>query len=127
MIRRPASPRRRPAAWPAGLLLAAALIMTVPGPVLAGDFEPETTDPRDVTGMIIFRIPFGGPQRKKSAPEIGFDLTIADPQLKDYEQRRFVRGSDRWRPRLDMDRVQTWPLDSGEVQSGAPAELARHR
>ena len=123
---RRSGPPERPGSL-AGLLAAAALIMTFPAPVLADDFEPETTERRNVTGMIVFRIPFGGPQRKKSAPEIGFDLTIADPELKDYEQRRFVRGSDRWRPRLDLDRVQTWPLDSGEVPSDAPAEPARHR
>ena len=72
-------------------MIAASLSMTVPGPVLANEFEPETNGQREVTGMIVFRIPFGGPRRHKRAPEVGFNLTIADPKLRDYKQRRPVR------------------------------------
>ena len=108
-------------------MIAASLSMTVPGPVLANEFEPETNGQREVTGMIVFRIPFGGPRRHKRAPEVGFNLTIADPKLRDYKQRRFEPESGRWLPSLDTERIQTWPLDSHELRSDAPEGTESHR
>lgn len=109
----------------AGLLAIAVLITAVPGPALAGAFDPTTGEQQDVMGMIVFKIPFGVSRRRKPAPEIGFDLNIADPRLRDYEPRRFEPKSGRWLPRHDIERVQTWPLKSTKVRSNAPAESHR--
>ena len=122
MTRPLAAPRRHRAAWLAGLLIAAALVPAFSGPVMAG-----TSEPQDVTGMIFFRIPFGDPRLRKRAPEVGFHLDIADPKLKDYEQRRFDSDSGRWLPRFDMEKVQTWPLNPPKPRSAETAEPARHR
>ena len=67
-----------------------------PSSAQAADGETSSDLPGEVRGMIVLKLPFGGP-RNSSAPRLGFD-----PQ------------TGRRLPGIDASRARTWQLDPPE-------------
>lgn len=109
------------------ILFACAVALGVLRPALAGTDVPGQEPPREVRGLVIFKIPFGTTKRKKLTPEIGFDLSVNKPEDDLYKGERFDLHTGAKLPEYDMESIPTWSLeDLEQAPVTQPRPSARH-
>lgn len=102
------------------ILLAFALALGAFRPVLAGTDDPRPESPREIRGLVIFKIPFGATKRSKLTPEMGLDLSVNKPEDELYKQERFDRRTGAKLPEVDMESIPTWSLEDLEPRAEPP-------
>ena len=84
-----------------------------PSSAQAADGETSSDLPGEVRGMIVLKLPFGGP-RNSSAPRLGFDLRMQQKSDDDDLKDRYDPQTGRRLPEIDASRARTWQLDPPE-------------
>lgn len=102
-------------------LLALALALAVIQPALAETDDPRQESPREIRGLVIFKIPFGTTKRDKLIPEVGLDLSVNRLQDEPYKAERFDRRTGAKLPEVDMESIPTWSLEDLEPRTEQPA------
>lgn len=107
-------------------LLAFALALDLLQSSLAGTDDPRQESPREIRGLVIFKIPFGTTKRNKLIPELGLDLSVNKPEDELYKEERFDLRTGAKLPEYDMESIRTWSLEDLEQPPVAdPGQSAR--
>ena len=95
-------------------VVAASHVVLEAGPARAADDGFSSDLSGDVRGMIVFKLPFGGP-KVSSTPRWGFDLQMN--RRGDYEdlEDTYDPRTGRRLPSIDPGGMRTWTIDPGDV------------
>lgn len=79
------------------------------GAAWAADDRSSSDLPGEVRGMIVLKLPFGGPE-VSPAPRFGFDLQMQQKSDYDYLKENYDAKTGRRLPEIDVGRTRTWRL-----------------
>lgn len=79
----------------------------------AADEWPSSDLPYEARGMIILKLPFGGP-KASSAPRLGFDFQMQRRNDFDYLKESYDPETGRRLPEIDTGTMRTWKIDPPE-------------
>jgi len=97
------------------ILLTFALALDLLQPALAQTEEPREESPREIRGMMIFKIPFGTTSSDQQLmPEIGFNLSVSRPEEEIHKPERFDPRTGAKLPEHDPEQIRTWSLEDLE-------------
>ena len=84
------------------------------GPAAAAEVNPHGESSKEVRGMVVLRLPFGG-DSIFSAPRMGFDFHMQNRSDFDYLRESYDPDTGRRLPETDAGSMRTWPLESPDV------------
>jgi hypothetical protein len=105
-------------------VLVSGLAVLATGSARAADGGSSSDLPGEVRGMIVLKVPFGGP-KASSAPRLGFDFQMQQKSDYDHLKESYDSQTGRRLPEIDTGRMRTWQFDPPEFllpdeQQGRP-------